>query len=99
MDYIPLWETMTFKCKKLPGPAGKVSGTGHQWKKRNHVGLYVHRNRMGSEVSKMDRDTLFRSEKIRLKDVDLVSPGGNRLGSSEAKVILPSRSHLPWERR
>lgn len=47
----------------------------------------------------MDRAISMRNARERIQDVDLVSSGGIRLGSSETKVIPTGRSRLLKERR
>lgn len=71
-----------------------VIGNGHRGKKRNHGGISGHGGGMKTKVSKMDKEISIRIEKGRIQDVNLVSSGRNRLGSSETKVISKSPSGL-----
>lgn len=49
-------------------------------------------------MSEMERGISLRSEREIIQDADLVSPGENRLGSAETKMIPTSESHLLTER-
>lgn len=80
MDYIPLWDTVSFKYKKWPGPAALLIGNGQQRKKRNHIGLHVYGDMVSSEVSKMESNVTIRNGKERIKEVFLASSPGNLLG-------------------
>lgn len=79
-------------------PLQKPRHFRHKYSKRKpslreekyHVGPYVRSGNRSSEVSKMDKAILVRTETERIQDVDLASSGGSHLDLSKRKVIPTS---------